>query len=70
MALTSKCSIRYVFEGLAVEPNAGAPNGNGWEGNQNGSLGLNIADNNGHQARIAFGGDFYLTVFNRLMLNG
>lgn len=52
------------FEGLAVEPNAGAPNGNGWEGNQNGSfMGLNIADNNGHQARIAFGGDFYLYGF-------
>jgi len=52
------------FEGLAVEPNAGPPNGNGWEGNQNGSfMGLNIADNNGHQARIAFGGDFYLYGF-------
>ncbi len=49
------------FEGLAVEPNALVPSGNGWEGNNNGSfMGLNIADNNGHQAGIAFGGDFYL----------
>lgn len=49
------------FEGLAVEPNALLPSGNGWEGNNNGSfMGLNIADNNGHQAGIAFGGDFYL----------
>ena len=58
------------FEGLAVEPNAGAPahsgwaNQSGWKGDQNGSfMGLNIADNNGHQARIAFGGDFYLYGF-------
>lgn len=52
------------FEGLAVEPNALAPNNNGWEGTQNGSfMGLNIADNAGHQANIAFGGDFYLYGF-------
>lgn len=52
------------FEGLAVEPNALAPNNNGWEGTQNGSfMGLNIADNGGHQANIAFGGDFYLYGF-------
>lgn len=52
------------FEGLAVEPNLGAPNGNGWVGNQNGSfMGLNVADNNGQQANIAFGGDFYLYGF-------
>lgn len=49
------------FEGLAVEPNALSPNMNGWEGTNNGSfMGVNIADNNGHQAGIAFGGDFYL----------
>lgn len=52
------------FEGLAVEPNALAPNNNGWEGTQRGSfMGLNIADNGGHQANIAFGGDFYLYGF-------
>lgn len=52
------------FEGLAVEPNALAPGGNGWAGTENGSfMGLNIADNNGHQAGIAFGGDFYLYGF-------
>ena len=52
------------FEGLAVEPNAGAPGGIGWSGNQNGSfMGPNIADNNGQQANIAFGGDFYLYGF-------
>jgi len=52
------------FEGLAVEPNALAPNNNGWEGTDRGSfMGLNIADNAGHQANISFGGDFYLYGF-------
>ncbi|KGD65760.1 hypothetical protein Y5S_00984 [Alcanivorax nanhaiticus] len=52
------------FEGLAVEPNALAPNTNGWEGTDRGSfMGLNIADNAGHQANISFGGDFYLYGF-------
>lgn len=47
------------FEGLAVEPGSG-----GWQTNVNGSfMGLRIADNNGHQAGIAFGGDFYLYGF-------
>lgn len=49
------------FEGLAVEPNSALNVQDGWQRNVNGSfLGLNIADNNGYQARIAIGGDFYL----------
>ena len=52
------------FEGLAVEPNSSALVQDGWSRNINGSfMGLNIADNNGHQAGIAFGGDFYLYGF-------
>jgi hypothetical protein len=63
------------FEGLAVEPNGFSgvdgsgnlipdPTKEGWEINaRNSFMGLNIADNNGHQARIAFGGDFYLYGF-------
>lgn len=52
------------FEGLAVEPNSLAPNTNGWEGTARDSfMGLNIADNAGHQANISFGGDFYLYGF-------
>jgi len=54
------------FEGLAVEANTDITSTlpgvqDGWKENRNGSfLGLNIADNNGYQAGIAFGGDFYL----------
>lgn len=51
------------FEGVAVEYNTGAVQ-DGWQKNDMGSfLGLNIADNNGSQARIAFGGDFYMYGF-------
>ena len=51
------------FEGVAVEYNTGAVQ-DGWQKNDMGSfLGLNIADNNGNQARIAFGGDFYMYGF-------
>ena len=49
------------IEGVAVEPNGVNP---GWQGNDNGSfLGAKIADNNGHQAGITFGGDFYMYGF-------
>ncbi|MBU86127.1 MAG: hypothetical protein CL544_15255 [Alcanivorax sp.] len=52
------------FEGLAVEPNSSPLIQDGWSRNINGSfMGLNIADNNGYQAGIAFGGDFYLYGF-------
>lgn len=52
------------YEGMAVEFNSPANVQNGWQANLNGSfLGLNIADNNGHRAGIAFGGDFYLYGF-------
>ena len=52
------------FEGLAVEPNSAAALQDGWAGTGNGSfLGLNIADNNGHQAGIAIGGDLYMYGF-------
>jgi hypothetical protein len=63
------------FEGLAVEPNGFSgvdgsgnlipdPTKEGWQINaRNSFMGLNIADNNGHQAGIAFGGDFYLYGF-------
>lgn len=52
------------YEGMAVEFNNPANVQNGWQANLNGSfLGLNIADNNGHRAGIAFGGDFYLYGF-------
>lgn len=51
-------------EGMAVEFNSGPGLQDGWQQNNNGSfLGLNIADNNGNQAGIAFGGDFYLYGF-------
>ena len=47
------------FEGLAVEPGE-----MGWQSNANGSfMGAKIADNNGPQAGIAFGGDFYMYGF-------
>ena len=52
------------FEGLAVEPNSAVSMQDGWSRDINGSfMGLNIADNNGNQAGIAFGGDFYLYGF-------
>ena len=55
------------IEGMAVEFNSAPGVQDGWQvgaANDNGSfLGLNIADNNGHQAGIAFGGDFYLYGF-------
>ncbi|EKF74102.1 hypothetical protein A11A3_10601 [Alcanivorax hongdengensis A-11-3] len=53
------------FEGLAVEPNSAVNVQDGWSrGNINGSfMGLKIADNNGYQAGIAFGGDFYMYGF-------
>lgn len=57
------------YEGLAVEPNSAPGIQDGWNSNRpggdvNGSfLGLNIADNNGYQAHIAIGGDFYLYGF-------
>lgn len=55
------------IEGMAVEFNSAVGVQDGWQNNaaiDNGSfLGLNIADNNGHQAGIAFGGDFYLYGF-------
>lgn len=52
------------FEGMAVELNTIANVQDGWSLDNNGSfLGLNIADNNGPQAGIAFGGDFYLYGF-------
>lgn len=52
------------YEGMAVEFNSPLNEQNGWGRNVNGSfLGLNIADNNGNQAGIAFGGDFYLYGF-------
>lgn len=52
------------FEGLAVEYNSAPGVQDGWMNNDNGSfLGLNIADNNGHQAGIAFGGNFYMYGF-------
>ena len=54
-------------EGMAVEFNSGPGIQDGWQVNalnDNGSfLGLSIADNSGHQAGIAFGGDFYLYGF-------
>lgn len=52
------------YEGMAVEFNSAVNVQDGWQLNDNGSfLGLNIADNNGNQAGIAFGGDFYLYGF-------
>lgn len=57
------------FEGVAVEPNSAPGLQDGWNsarpgGDVNGSfLGLKIADNNGYQAHIAIGGDFYLYGF-------
>lgn len=52
------------LEGMAVEFNSAVGVQDGWQRNLNGSfLGLNIADNNGNQAGIAFGGDFYLYGF-------
>lgn len=52
------------YEGMAVEYNSAPGVQDGWQQNDNGSfLGLNIADNNGPQAGIAFGGDFYMYGF-------
>lgn len=52
------------FEGLAVEPNSAISTQDGWQRNNQGSfMGMKIGDNNGYQAGIAFGGDFYLYGF-------
>lgn len=52
------------YEGMAIEFNSAPGVQDGWQQNVNGSfLGLNIADNNGAQAGIAFGGDFYMYGF-------
>ena len=49
-------------EGVAVENNNTGQDA--WQYNNLGSfLGVNIADNNGNQARIAVGGDFYMYGF-------
>lgn len=68
---TNRVSVGYndvrfgmFIEGMAVEFNTAVNLQDGWTRNQNGSfLGLKVADNNGHQAGIAFGGDFYLYGF-------
>ncbi|MCK0536398.1 hypothetical protein MU846_01595 [Alcanivorax sp. CY1518] len=52
------------FEGLAVESNTALNVQDGFMQNANGSfMGGNIADNNGHQAMINFGGNFYMYGF-------
>ncbi|MEH6782491.1 MAG: hypothetical protein V7688_01345 [Alcanivorax jadensis] len=52
------------YEGMAIEFNSVPGVQDGWQQNVNGSfLGLNIADNNGAQAGIAFGGNFYMYGF-------
>ena len=51
------------FEGLAVEYNSPGVQ-DAWSKNESGSfMGVNIADNNGHQAGIAVGGDVYMFGF-------
>lgn len=51
------------FEGLAVEYNSPGVQ-DAWAKNERGSfMGARIADNNGHQAGITFGGDVYMFGF-------
>lgn len=54
-------------EGLAIEyntPNAGSYIQDAWQKDEYGSfMGFNIADNAGHQAGIAIGGNFYMYGF-------
>lgn len=52
------------IEGIAVEYDSAVGADDGWSRNQNGAfMGVNIRDNNGYQAGIAFGGNFYLYGF-------
>lgn len=51
-------------EGIAVEYDTAPGAEDGWGRNESGAfIGLNIRDNNGYQAGIAFGGNFYLYGF-------
>lgn len=52
------------IEGIGVEYDSAPGAGDGWSRDQSGAfMGVSIRDNNGYQAGIAFGGNFYLYGF-------